>query len=373
MNNTEITNPRPAGWDLGQKLGVALFAAAVFFWMRIPGDLKPYAAGKAWFVLVLLSFCLMLYLFDRQIWRGLSGKVFFFGLLAAWLALFQFLGNSILGYVHTHSLFAWLYEGYNSPNPANDDGMGNLIPFLVLGLFWWKRKTLLALPQQIWWPGFFLVAAAAGLHLVGYVVQQPRFSILALFVGIFGLIGLTWGRAWLKEGIFPFWLLIFCIPLGPLILPLTFPLRLLAAWLTATVANLLTLNVVRTGTQLVAGDGSFQYDVAAACSGMRSLVAIFLLATVYAFVTFRSPGKRFFLMALALPLSVLGNFTRLMCIIFAAEIGGQSAGNYVHENSICSLIPYVPAIMGLIWIGRWLAQKDEAAAPVPAATKLDSQ
>ena len=48
-----------------------------------------------------------------ECWQRLPNKVFFFALLAAWLALFQFLGNSILGYVHTPSLFAWLYESYD--------------------------------------------------------------------------------------------------------------------------------------------------------------------------------------------------------------------------------------------------------------------
>ena len=294
-------------------------------------------------------------------WHRLPNKLFFFALLAAWLALFQFLGNSLLGYVHTHSLFAWLSEAYNSPNPATDDGHGNLIPFVVVGLFWWKRKALLALPLRVWWPGILLVAFAALLHVAGYVVQQPRLSVLAMFTGIFGLMGLAWGRAWLKESIFPFWLFIFSVPLAALMLPLTFPLRLMASWLTAAVANLLTIPVVRMGTQLMAPDGSFQYDVAAACSGMRSLVAIFLLATIYGFVTFRSPGKRFVLMALALPLSVVGNFTRLTCIIFAAEMGGQSAGNFVHENGFFSLVPYVPAMAGLFLAGRWLEKKSKSA------------
>jgi exosortase len=296
-------------------------------------------------------------------WHRLPNKSFFFALLAAWLALFQFLGNSLLGYVHTHSLFAWLYEAYNSPNPATDDGHGNLIPFVVVGLFWWKREKLLALPLRTWWPGIFLLALAGALHVAGFVVQQPRLSVLAMFTGIFGLMGLAWGRAWLKESIFPFWLFIFSVPLAALMLPVTFPLRLMASWLTATVANLLTIPVVRAGTQLMAPDGSFQYDVAAACSGMRSLVAIFLLATVYGFVTFRSPGKRFFLMALALPLSVVGNFTRLTCIIFAAEMGGQSAGNFVHENAFFSLVPYVPAMAGLLLAGRWLEKRGKAKTP----------
>ena len=296
-------------------------------------------------------------------WQRLPNKLFFFTLLVAWLALFQFLGNSILGYVHSSSLFAWLQNSYKPANTASDDGHGPLIPFLVIGLFWWKRKTLLALPLRVWWPGILFLVAAAGLHIFGFVLQEPRFSVVAMFLGIFGLMGLAWGWAWLKESVFPFWLFIFCVPLAALLTVFTFPLRLLVTWLVAVIANLMTIGVVRQGTILFGPGGSYQYEVAAACSGMRSLVAIFLLATVYGFVMFRSPGKRLLMMSLALPLSVLGNLVRMLCIVFAAEIGGQSAGNYVHESSIFSLIPYVPAIAGLMLIGRWLEKKAKSETP----------
>jgi exosortase len=172
--------------------------------------------------------------------------------------------------------------------------------------------------------------------------------------------GLAWGRAWLRESFFPFWLFIFSVPLAALLVSFTFPLRLLVTWLVTVIANLLTIDVVRQGTLLFGPGGSYQYEVAAACSGMRSFVAIFLLATVYGFVTFRSPGKRFLLLALALPLSVLGNLVRMLFIIFAAEIGGQATGDYVHESSIFSMIPYIPAIAGLLLAGRWLEKKSEA-------------
>jgi exosortase len=290
-------------------------------------------------------------------WQQLPNKLFFFGLLAAWLALFKFFGSSILGYVHSPSLFAWLNNSYYPGGEASDDAYGDMIPFVVVGLFWWKRKELLALPLQPWWPGILFLLAASGLHLFGFMLQQPRFSVVAMFVGIFGLMGLAWGRAWLVKSIFPFWLFLFCVPLSALLLPFTFPLRLLVTWLVAHIANLLTIDVVRQGTILLGPGGRYQYEVAAACSGMRSLVAIFLLATVFGFVTFRSPGKRILFMALALPLSVLGNLARMLCIIFAAEIGGQTTGNFVHENAFFSMVPYIPAIAGMIFASRWLADK----------------
>jgi exosortase len=294
-------------------------------------------------------------------WQRLPNKLFFFALLAAWLLLFQFWGNSILGYVHTSSLFGWLNEAYNSTQSVEDAGHGDFIPFLVVGIFWWKRKELLALPLQVWWPGILILAAALLLHVAGYVVQQPLLSVVALFAGIYGLMGLAWGRAWLRHGNYPFLLFIFSIPLASHLNFILFPLRLLVCWLVEMVSHIIGIGVIRSGTELMDPSGNFAYDVAAACGGMRSLIAIFLLATVYAFGTFRSPGKRIFLMAMALPFAVLGNMVRLLCIIIAAEMGGQQAGNYVHEGGpggIISLLPYLPAFFGLFFVGGWMEKRE---------------
>jgi exosortase len=293
-------------------------------------------------------------------WHRLPNKAFFFVLLAVWLALFQYLGNAILGYVHTPSLFSWMYGQYNNPNA--DDAHGNFIPFLVAGLFWWKRRDLLALPLKVWWPGLLILAAALALHVAGYAIQQPFLSIAALFAGIYGLMGLAWGPGLLRNSLFPFFLFIFSVPLGQHAEFITFPLRQLVSWLSEMVSHwILGISVVRVGTQLFDPSGSYGFDIEAPCSGMRSLIAVFLLATIYGFFVFRSPWKRLLLMALALPFSVLGNLVRMLFIIVAAEFGGQSAGNYVHEGGplgIISLVPYLPAILGLLLVGRWLENRE---------------
>jgi exosortase len=294
-------------------------------------------------------------------WQRLPNKSFFFALLAAWLALFQFFGNPILGYIHTPSLFQWMYGSYN--DNGSDQGYGDFIPFLVIGLFWWRRRMMLALPLGLWWPGLLILAAALALHAAGFVVQQPRLCTVALFAGIYALMGLAWGRDWLRRSGFPFFFFAFSIPLGGLADYVTFPLQQLVSWLTEQVAHIfLGIGVIRVGTQLFDPSGTYGFDVQAPCSGIRSLIAIFLLATVFGFLLFRSPWRRLFLMALAFPLSVLGNLTRMLLIIVAAEIGGQPWGMYVHEGGpfgVISLVPYVPAIAGLLVAGRLMEKHDE--------------
>ena len=295
----------------------------------------------------------------RSCWAQLPNKPLFFGLLAAWLLLFQFLGNSTLGYIDSPSLFKWMYVAYNTTSVTADDGHANLIPFIVLGLFCWKRKELLSLPLKTWAPGLVLVGVGLALHVVGFIVQQQRLCIMGFFVGLYGLTGLAWGPNWLRASFFPYFLFAFMMPLGSLTEVVTFPLRLFVTWIVEHLFNdLLGISVLRHGTQLLNSLGTYQFEVAAACSGIRSLISIFLMATIYGFVVFRSPGKRLIMIASALPLAIIGNVVRLALIVASGEFFGQTAGNYVHENWFFSLSPYVPAIFGLLWLGRRLEDQE---------------
>src|ERR1017187_289732 len=252
-----------------------------------------------------------------ECWQRLLNKALFLVLLAAWLALFHFLGNATLGYINTTSLLTWMRVAYSSNPDANgsDDSHGKLIPFVVIALFWWKRKQLMNLPLRTWWPGLLLVALALGLHVMGYMVQQPRISIVALFVGIYGLMGLAWGRAWLRDSFFPFFLFAFCVPLGWSAVSITFPLRLLVCRLVEWISgNILQIDILRDGTALTDPMRTYQYDVAPACSGIRSLFAIIAVSIIYAFLSFRTGWRRGLLIIAAVPLAVLGNVVRMLTI-----------------------------------------------------------
>src|SRR2546428_6143269 len=115
-------------------------------------------------------------------WKRLPNKGFFFVLFLAWLALFHFVGNSTLGYVRTPSLWGWIYNAYNPPVelPDIEDSYGQMVPLIVLGLFWWKREKLLALPLRTWWPALLLVALGLLIHTVGYAIQQPKVSMVGM-------------------------------------------------------------------------------------------------------------------------------------------------------------------------------------------------
>jgi exosortase/archaeosortase family protein len=105
------------------------------------------------------------------------------------------------------------------------------------------------------------------------------------------------------------------------------------------------------------GSGRYQYEVAPACGGIRSLTAIFVLSLCCGFVFFKSIWKRILLVVSAVPLAVAGNVLRLLAIIFAAELAGQEAGAKVHDSSIFSILPYLPAFIGFWILTYWLGEE----------------
>jgi exosortase len=285
-------------------------------------------------------------------------------LAVVWTGLFAWLGISTFQVLDTTSLFDWMFNVYSSP--AVDEQHGMLIPFVVMVLVWWKREELAAQPTAIWLPGLALVAVGLLLHLTGYVVQQPRLSVMGFFLGIYGLMGLAWGLPWLKTIFFPYFLLAFCVPVGELAVPLTMPLRLLVASIVAHIAQCgLAPDLMRQGTQLFDSQHTFAYDVAPACSGIRSVVAMLALTLIYGFVSFKPAWKRLVMVASAIPLAIFGNVVRLCLTIMVAELFGQDAGKAVETKF--GFITFAVAIGCVLLLGRWL-EKSEVKAPAKDKT-----
>jgi exosortase len=288
------------------------------------------------------------------IWKSIPHKGVFVSLLVGWVLLFEFLGNSTFGYIDTHSLFAWTFYSYESP----DDEHGFYIPFIVMALLWWKRNDFKGLKVQPWMPGLFLIGFALFLHIVGYLGQQTRISLAAFFFGLYALIGLVWGISALRATFFPMCLFAFALPLGTLAETITFPLRLFATTVTGSVANtVLGIDVIHRGTLLLDPSGAFQYEVAAACGGLRSLTAVLALCTIFGFMNFRRTRNRLIMIVAGFPLAVLGNISRLLALIIISEAFGQEIGMKAHDNTWFSLMPYIPPIVGIVLLGHWLRER----------------
>jgi exosortase len=288
-------------------------------------------------------------------WRQFPHRGVFWALLAGWLMLFQFWGNSTFGYINTASLFRWTHYAYQM---SPDDGHGYFIPLLVLVLLWWKREELLALPKQAWWPALGLLLMALGIHVVGFLVQQTRVSIVGFFFGIYALSGIVWGYPWLRATFFAFCLFAFCVPIASHTEILTFPLRMLATNITVFIAHtILGIDVIQKGTAIFDPSGRYQYEIAAACSGIRSLIALFAVTLVYGYLFASQFWRRGLIVLVAFPAAIVSNVLRLLMIIVAAKFFGQKGGDYVHNNSVLSFLPYLAGFGLVFFVGRLLERK----------------
>ncbi len=294
----------------------------------------------------------------QSYWTKLPDKALFFSLLAAWCAVFQAFGTAQFNFSTTPSLFQWMYNAWNAP--AEDSSQGKLIPFVVAILIWVKRRELAETITGWWWPGLVPLGFALLLHVFGYLVQQPRISLIAVFFGIYSLVGLVWGWRTLKASFFPFALFAFCMPFGTSIEKLTLPLQLLMTKITYFVCHVgLDVPLIRNGTALTDPHGH-NFDVAPGCSGIRSFMALLAVTTIYSVLTFKPAWKRGAIVAMTVPLVVLCNVIRLVAIILANQAINAKAGLFVHEWF--GFVTYMMAVLCLMGVAHLLRDKPLTAA-----------
>lgn len=301
----------------------------------------------------------------QQVLAALPNKPMLFLVVVAWVVLFHYLGNSTFGYRDTPSLFGWLQYSYQNP----EDGQhGYLMPFVVLLLLWLRRSEILAKGLGAYWPAIFLIVLGLLAHMTGFVIQQTRLSLVGFIIGLYGITGLYWGAQWLRSAFFPFAFFAFCVPLGSASEFITFPLRILTTKLAVGFCNLfLGMEVVRDGTLIFSPDLSFQYDVAPACSGIRSLYTMVALAAIYGSMVFRHWWQRLGMVILAMPLAVIGNTARIITTTIVGETVSQEAGAWIEQKLgfitfAVALALAIAAARGLRWMEtRWYGTKEGLA------------
>jgi exosortase len=262
---------------------------------------------------------------------------------AAGAAVFQFFGNGNRGYIDTASLFYWW--GFQWFNEGSETEHGPLVLGLAAWLFWrslrnadrelriadWKRSGGgNDGPATIDRAALGTMGGALLLHALGFAAQQARISILALLLFAWGVLRLAGGPRWGRAAAFPLAFLVFAIPVSALD-SVGFWLRVWVVDASAAIARAAGVAVLQSGTQLVAPDGAYNYDVAAACSGIRSLTALAALSLLAGYLNFRTAWRRGVGLLLCLPLVYIGNVARILAIIFAAEAGGPAWGDRAHD------------------------------------------
>ena len=227
-----------------------------------------------------------------------------------------------------------------------------LIPILSLFLLWQNRKTILTYatrpaPAPILALPFLLVSGC--FLFFGLRGGQSRFLQVAAILLLFAIPTACYGRKMLKTIWFPLLLLFFIIPVGFLD-NFTVPLRRASVTVTSFILNGLGIPVRQVGTAILStsADAPFQLDVADPCSGIRSLVALFVGTAAYGAIALKSSLRRWILFFASIPIAFLGNVVRLLLTAFTCYLIDQHAGMTLHDNALFIIAPlYTLAVFTL--------------------------
>lgn len=281
-------------------------------------------------------------------------------------AVFQFFGNATRGYIDTSSVFWWWGVQWFDAASEAEHGL------LILGVSAWllgrnlkKRESTERGPESVD-EGLKGAAAALvlglALHALGFAAQQTRVSIVALLVFTWGVLRLGGGRRWGAAAMFPLGFLVLAIPLGALD-TMGFWLRAWVIDASAALAHAAGIGVLQNGTQLIAPDGRYHYDVVAECSGVRSLTAMVALSVLLGYLNFQTWTRRGLLVLACLPFVYLGNVARITAIVLAAQWGGEAWGGRVH--AVMGYGVFVIVLGGVLLVAkavrRWWPEGQEGA------------
>lgn len=241
---------------------------------------------------------------------------------------------------------------------------GFVIPLISAYLVWERRHALSRCRVQGSAWGYALLLLAVALLILG---QAATFGYPVRLSFILVLAGLTLylaGGQVLRILAFPFAYLLFMIPLpAPVLTKVALPLQLFAARVATGVLDVLNVPVLREGN--VIDLATIRLDVVEACSGIRSLIALLALATIFAYFTQRTWRGRLTLVLSAIPIAVVANAARVTLTgVLTQTFGLAAAMGFYHEFS--GLLVFGLAFALMVATGWMITRVDTASAKTPA-------
>ncbi len=266
----------------------------------------------------------------------------------------------------------WMYAGILSSlvrQWASDDNYSHGFFVLPVAAYfaWERRASLKAAKLQPSTLGLVLLAGSLAILLAGLLGAELFLTRISLIGVIGGIVLFVWGRAHFRILAFPIAFLFLMIPLPTIIFnQIAFPLQLLASRAGEAVINVAGIPVLREGNVLQLPSRTL--EVAEACSGIRSLVSLIMLAMVLGYFTERSVTRRILIALAAVPIAILANAARVAGTGLVSElISPAAAEGFLHTFS--GWLLFVVAFIGLLAVQRSLPAPRDDATAVPSAVR----
>jgi exosortase len=210
---------------------------------------------------------------------------------------------------------------------------------------WTKKDRLRAIPRQPSGWGIVLLLWGALQALLGLTAQWIWVSRMSFLISLVGYISAVFGWRIVRELLYPLCTLILMVAPPTFIFErLTLSLQLLASRLGEIFLEALGYSVLRDGNILeMVG---IKLSVEEACSGIRSLMAIFFMCVMYNYFFVQGRSMKALLLLMAIPVAILGNAIRIMATGVASQYNPALVSGASHEAF--GYISVVAAALGVV-------------------------
>lgn len=199
---------------------------------------------------------------------------------------------------------------------------GPIVLATAIWLVWRDKDRLHEGLRQSLWPGALPLLLALPLYAVGRITSILMLESLSLYLVLLTLAYLRYGGRILRNFWFPCLYVLFLItPPENWIFVATRPLKM--ALSEAAVGILATTGMAVGSTGSLIQVGGYQLQVAAACSGLNSLIGIAATSLFYVYLRHGSePLYALMLVVLMVPIALLTNLLRIMGMVYATQLFG---------------------------------------------------
>ncbi len=228
-----------------------------------------------------------------------------------------------------------------------------LVVIPIVGwLIWQRQEEVRPLTPAAWPKGLVFLAAATLLWVFGEAAGLGLLRHAALVFMIQASVVTILGKQVSRGIMFPLFYLIFLIPFGEELVPL---LQTLTAKICVFLLAHSSIPAKIDGIFITVPNGFYQ--VAAACSGVKFLVAMLAYGSLAANVVFKSNRRRVVFMAAAIILPILANGVRAFGTIYIGYLNGTNfAKSFDHVVYGWFFFAFVMGLLMLLsW--RWFDRK----------------
>jgi exosortase D (VPLPA-CTERM-specific) len=251
-----------------------------------------------------------------------------------------------------------------------DYSYGFLIPLVTVYLMWERRGQLKSIPLSSNWIGgvfffFFLLVSIYGILGSSPSAVRPAIPFMLLAIVLF-----CFGTSALKALWFPLFFLIFMIPLPTIVqASIGVPLKLVSTRLGAGILDILGISAFVQGN--VIDLGAIQLQVVDACSGLRYILPLLALGSLFACFFEKIKWKQAALVVFTIPIAVITNGIRIGATgILAQKYGPGMAEGFFHAFSGWLVFMFAFALLfGFMFVLKLFGK----SAPVPTGGPISER